>query len=128
MRVRFTVRRMMVLVAGVAFLLGAALQVQALRTRAARYSAIASQYRAKEFVARIKERNDHSRWVEPFEWKAEYERDPGMRRMRASAEAGRGPRAENVKRVETYAALARKYERAARYPWLPVDPDPPEPR
>jgi hypothetical protein len=23
--------------------------------------------------------------------------------------------------------LARKYERAARYPWLPVEPDPPEP-
>ncbi len=24
--------------------------------------------------------------------------------------------------------LARKYERAARYPWLPVEPDPPEPQ
>jgi hypothetical protein len=24
-------------------------------------------------------------------------------------------------------ALAEKYERAARYPWLPVPPDPPEP-
>jgi hypothetical protein len=23
--------------------------------------------------------------------------------------------------------LAAKYERAARYPWLPVEPDPPEP-
>jgi hypothetical protein len=23
--------------------------------------------------------------------------------------------------------LAEKYERAARYPWLPVEPDPPEP-
>jgi hypothetical protein len=26
-----------------------------------------------------------------------------------------------------YAALRIKYERAARYPWLPVAPDPPEP-
>jgi len=26
-----------------------------------------------------------------------------------------------------YAALNRKYERAARYPWLPVGPDPPVP-
>jgi hypothetical protein len=25
------------------------------------------------------------------------------------------------------AAMAAKYERAARYPWLPVAPDPPEP-
>jgi hypothetical protein len=24
--------------------------------------------------------------------------------------------------------LKDKYERAARYPWLPVDPDPPEPK
>jgi hypothetical protein len=26
-----------------------------------------------------------------------------------------------------YAGLWRKYEHAARYPWLPVEPDPPEP-
>ena len=26
-----------------------------------------------------------------------------------------------------HAELAQKYERAARYPWLPVTPDPPEP-
>jgi hypothetical protein len=24
--------------------------------------------------------------------------------------------------------MGLKYERAARYPWLPVDPDPPEPK
>lgn len=24
--------------------------------------------------------------------------------------------------------LQKKYERAARYPWLPVEPDPPEPK
>ncbi|WP_435016358.1 hypothetical protein TA3x_003923 [Tundrisphaera sp. TA3] len=24
--------------------------------------------------------------------------------------------------------LATKYERAARYPWLPIEPDPPEPK
>jgi hypothetical protein len=29
---------------------------------------------------------------------------------------------------ELYRALAAKYERAARYPWLPVAPDPPEPK
>ena len=30
-------------------------------------------------------------------------------------------------RADHHASLARKYERAARYPWLPVEPDPPEP-
>jgi hypothetical protein len=28
---------------------------------------------------------------------------------------------------EWHESMARKYERAARYPWLPVEPDPPEP-
>jgi hypothetical protein len=30
-------------------------------------------------------------------------------------------------RADHHASLARKYEEAARYPWLPVEPDPPEP-
>ncbi len=29
---------------------------------------------------------------------------------------------------EWHQSMARKYEHAARYPWLPVAPDPPEPR
>jgi hypothetical protein len=29
--------------------------------------------------------------------------------------------------VEYHSAMARKYRRAARYPWLPVEPDPSEP-
>lgn len=30
-------------------------------------------------------------------------------------------------RAEHHELLARKYEQAARHPWLPVEPDPPEP-
>jgi hypothetical protein len=29
--------------------------------------------------------------------------------------------------ADYYAEPARKYEQAARYPWLPVEPNPPEP-
>jgi hypothetical protein len=32
------------------------------------------------------------------------------------------------KRVDYHAALARKYRRAASYPWLPIEPDPPKPQ
>jgi hypothetical protein len=32
------------------------------------------------------------------------------------------------RRSEYHRRLRRKYERAARYPWLPVAPDPPEPK
>jgi hypothetical protein len=46
--------------------------------------------------------------------------------------ADRADMARNViewKRLVAYhAAMARKYENAARHPWLPVEPDPPEPR
>ena len=31
------------------------------------------------------------------------------------------------RRIPYEAALARKYRRAARYPWLPDEPDPPDP-
>jgi hypothetical protein len=34
----------------------------------------------------------------------------------------------NAMRAAYHARMRRKYERAARYPWLPVEPDPPEPR
>jgi hypothetical protein len=30
--------------------------------------------------------------------------------------------------IEWHELMARKYAHAARYPWLPVAPDPPEPR
>ena len=33
----------------------------------------------------------------------------------------------NPRKAEHHAGLARKYEWAARHPWLPVLPDPPEP-
>jgi hypothetical protein len=32
-----------------------------------------------------------------------------------------------IDRADHHAAMVRKYERAARYPWLPVEPDPPPP-
>jgi hypothetical protein len=34
----------------------------------------------------------------------------------------------SLKAHRWHEVLAKKYERAARYPWLPVEPDPPEPR
>jgi hypothetical protein len=33
-----------------------------------------------------------------------------------------------ARRAEYYTRLGQKYERAARHPWLPVEPDPPEPK
>lgn len=33
-----------------------------------------------------------------------------------------------MRRLEWHEPMRLKYERAARYPWLPVRPDPPEPK
>jgi hypothetical protein len=32
-----------------------------------------------------------------------------------------------MRRADYLTALASKYQHAARFPWLPVEPDPPEP-
>jgi hypothetical protein len=32
------------------------------------------------------------------------------------------------RKIEYHATMARKYQRVARFPWLPVEPDPPEPQ
>jgi hypothetical protein len=101
-RLRFTVRRMMVAVAVVAFLFGA----EATRRR---WESLASTYRTKavsfEHRALV---SRHSR-----DHEAVLENDPEQRKL---------------KRIEDhYVALARKYQYAAHYPWLAVEPDPPEP-
>ena len=41
---------------------------------------------------------------------------------------GRGLGARALRLAAYHDALKTKYERAASYPWLPVEPDPPEPR
>jgi hypothetical protein len=60
-------------------------------------------------------------------------RDPSdaaeyLRRVTKMAEIGRRERESAEARASYHAGLKRKYEEAARYPWLPVDPDPPEPK
>jgi hypothetical protein len=49
---------------------------------------------------------------------------------RGALRVGHDPRttAAYFRRVEHYDALRVKYERAAARPWLPVEPDPPEPQ
>lgn len=45
----------------------------------------------------------------------------------AEKEEERQRMARLLRVIDYHSQLARKYERAARYPWLPVEPDPPEP-
>ena len=97
-RVRFTVRRLMVAVAVVAILCGASVLVR----RSSYFRAKAVRYRVRvgmerSLLSMLMMRYDSS---EP-EWA--------------------GPRRRRISRLQE---LMRKYDRAARYPWLPVAPDP----
>jgi hypothetical protein len=101
-RVRFTVRRLMAVVAVLAVLLGAGAEVVRLARLAEDY-----RQRAKYFVAAEDVRN--------LTVAAERMVDPGAARKPDRIAAH-------------YAQLRRRYERAAARPWLPVAPDPPEPK
>jgi hypothetical protein len=40
----------------------------------------------------------------------------------------RDPERRSAERLDWHSKMADKYMRAARYPWLPVEPDPPNPK
>ena len=99
-RVRFTVRRLMVAVAIVGVLLWMTLLGKRVRA---------------------------------FRWMAEYHAAHRMK-YPITGSPGAAPRGVDsrgelvsAERDRWHAALAAKYSRAARSPWLPVEPDPPEP-
>ena len=121
-RPRFTVRRLMVAVAIVAFALGGLESLRRYRAMVAlseSYSQTARMYSAT--VALVL--GDASCWdripsekkkiPDPYPF---YTLDDAAHHARNSREKAR-----------RYRALAAKYERAARHPWLPIAPDPPEP-
>ncbi len=110
-RVRFTVRRMMVAVAIAAILLGLYGWVVRLRRMSVEFLAEARRHADMEKMLRT------ISGVSGRDSLVEISPGPGVpwKRNTAGAEA------------DQEAALKLKYEHAARYPWLPVAPDPPEP-
>jgi len=75
----------------------------------------AQKYRIGELVRaerRVKERQA---------WVADGSARPGTVRTSIAI------RDQISRQIDYWRNLKSKYERAARYPWLPVDPDPPEP-
>ena len=106
---RMTTRRWMVVVAIVAFVIAG----EQMRRASARYRLRAESHALRE--ADLRREAEKWRGVQPWVF-------GGLR----------GQEARDVmllpEFVEYHARFGRgKYERAARYPWLPVEPDPPEP-
>ena len=121
-RVRFTVRRMMVAVAVVAV----ALTLDTMRNRAFTFRRIAEKHAWREDAFRSGARAilDYQRRLRigelgEFEPRPVHPDKPNMS-FDEMAE-------DSEQRAGYYARLVAKYRRAARHPWLPVAPDPPEP-
>jgi hypothetical protein len=95
----------------------------AIKGRREQYRRLTEHYaRSEEIELRRLEAaiGDEGSWSRvPDDWAASYGYDPRaeVARARSNAAIARGYAAD-------YAALKRKYRRAARYPWLPLPPDP----
>jgi hypothetical protein len=98
-RIRFGVQRMMIAIAIVGVLVWAGIMLR----RSAEYRAIAAQHASTE----------------------KYWSTVGSQATEPLIDGGSWTRDE---RVKFFRDLRLKYERAARYPWLSVEPDPPFPR
>lgn len=111
-RPRLTTRRLMALVAVAAVALGA-------ESTRRRWEGLSSTYRHRGFEFWLR--------AQLAEWKASVR----VRRYGPSDLAY--PEIADVisrgrRRSGYFLALSRKYEQAAARPWLPIPPDPPEPR
>ena len=107
-RPRLSIRRLMLIVAVVAAMLGGLIEYGRLTRVAAAYRAKAEDHAGLEKTLRmiIGQTGPNSPIdISPGE---------GLRSRRFTAKVV----------AEFQAGLARKYERAARYPWLSVEPDP----
>jgi hypothetical protein len=107
-RVRFTLRRLMIVVAVAAVLMAASNGLARLRLLSSDYRARAEEHAGIEATLRRIIASDGA------DTPVDISPGAGLRSRRFTARA-----------VADYeAALRRKYERAARYPWLRVKPDP----
>jgi hypothetical protein len=119
---RMTTRRWMVAVAVVAFLIAGTIEVPRLWNVRRNYLALAEWYGDRE--TRLHENTQMRFLLE--------------RARRRSAEESASVPSEVEKRIQDriarmdemgtyYGQIRAKYERGARYPWLPLEPDPPMP-
>jgi hypothetical protein len=111
-RLRFTIRRLMLAVAIVGVLMGSLVEWNVLRHRASLYR---------------KRAQDHADMETSLRFTAEG--PGGTNRVDISPGPGIPSKPFPIQVVIDHEVrLRRKWEKAARYPWLTVEPDPPEPK
>lgn len=126
---RFSVRGLMVAVAVVALLLGGSLEYARLKRLGREYAGRAIGARRAMEPARKSLGWSHERWLAECRRLDQMEQaSGGWFKSGGSYNLPRPPSPERANRLVAYwQPVVAKYERAARYPWLPVEPDPPRP-
>ena len=131
LRLRFTVRRMMVVVAVFGIVLGGWLEVSRLvRVSTARRREAAS-YAASEALAR-KFARQSSQFAQELLRVAKSSRPSAIQsdfsqRFELKPSIAEDNAARSRRNADHWAMMKKKYERAARSPWFSVEPDPPPP-
>jgi hypothetical protein len=122
-RVRFTIGRMMVAVAISAIFMAGLLQF-------ARRKQLIEQYEGRVINARrLVSRARLTANLSHEEWLAHCREIDRLDRANPPFRTARGYPPELAKELIAYGeSIRRKYDRAIRYPWLPVLPDPSDPR
>jgi hypothetical protein len=120
---RLTVRGLMAAVGVVALLIGGSLEFARLKTLGREYTGRAINARRSMEPARRSLGWSHERWLAECRRFDQIEQASG-----GWYEFGRPPSPERAKPLVAYwEPVVAKYERAARYPWLSVEPDPSRP-
>jgi hypothetical protein len=114
-RVRFTLRRLVIVVAWLAVLMAMGLEAARATRRARAYRQLAVSHAA--FRDLCLGEADAYQYAFVHRAAADHRAETDLARYEAHERALAGH----------YNALAAKYRRAARFPWLPVEADPPPP-
>jgi hypothetical protein len=130
-RVRFTVRLMMVVVA----VTGIALGTLVITSRRRATFSDRARHHAEEIFAAEEEIPPDPAWEDHWMSDNPDERPPAgsfhppgwYPPSDADPPWFRSWRMSQARRIAYHESMMEKYARAARYPWLPVEPDPPEP-
>src|SRR4051812_38924781 len=117
-RVRFTLRRMMIAVAVV--VLATCFAVEPLTSLLSRYSTFGKQYNEYGIKLQVHRWNRDTVYIRLFGGTPDY-----SMKLSPAQEARRSDLDRWVRYEER---LVSKYRRAMFFPWLAVEPDPPEPK
>ncbi len=112
-RLRFTIRRLMVIVAIVSLIFSWVVTVRNSREAELRRSLAAYHAREEEMALRAA---------------ALHKLEPDFISFLEHGRSSEAIVSHLLQHAANEAKLKRKYEKAARYPWLPVAPDPPKPK